>query len=150
MSSRTEERIKLVMALTDKILKKTRTEDVDPPPVLEVKSWIANPDLQTSKPIIDVSQAAPTNTTTASCLLTKGTSHSKILVLVIESIDDWMGYWQEVTETHHVPAPSLCLNHPYQPTPIVGGLGPSREAGTKTASIGIPHVWHLVWSRGIR
>jgi len=60
MSSRTEERIKLVMALTDKILKKTRTEDVDPPPVLEVKSWIANPDLQTSKPIIDVSQAAPT------------------------------------------------------------------------------------------
>ena len=60
MSSRTEERIKLVMALTDKILKKTRTKDVDPPPVLEVKSWIANPDLQTSKPIIDVSQAAPT------------------------------------------------------------------------------------------
>ena len=60
MSSRTEERIKLVMPLTDKILKKTRTEDVDPPPVLEVKSWIANPDLQTSKPIIDVSQAAPT------------------------------------------------------------------------------------------
>jgi aspartate/methionine/tyrosine aminotransferase len=48
------------MALTDKILKKTRTEDVAPPPVLEVKSWIANPDLQTSKPIIDVSQAAPT------------------------------------------------------------------------------------------
>ena len=60
MSSRTEERIKLVMALTDKILKKTRTKDVDPPPVLEVKSWISNPDLQPSKPIIDVSQAAPT------------------------------------------------------------------------------------------
>ena len=60
MSSRTEERIKLIMTLTDKILKKTRTEDVDPPPVLEVKSWIHNPDLQPSKPIIDVSQAAPT------------------------------------------------------------------------------------------
>ena len=60
MSSRTEERIKLVMALTDKILKKTRTKNVDPPPVLEVKSWISNPDLQPSKPIIDVSQAAPT------------------------------------------------------------------------------------------
>ena len=60
MSSRTEERIKLIMKLTDKILKKTRTEDVDPPPVLEVKSWISNPDLQPSKPIIDVSQAAPT------------------------------------------------------------------------------------------
>ena len=60
MSSRTEERIKLVMALTDKILKKTRTKDVDPPPVLEVKSWISDPDLQPSKPIIDVSQAAPT------------------------------------------------------------------------------------------
>ena len=60
MSSRTEERIKLIMKLTDKILKKTRTEDVDPPPVLEVKSWISNPDFQPSKPIIDVSQAAPT------------------------------------------------------------------------------------------
>ena len=60
MSSRTEERIKLVMALTDKILKKTRTKDVDPPPVLEVKSWVSDPDLQPSKPIIDVSQAAPT------------------------------------------------------------------------------------------
>ena len=60
MSSRTEERIKLVMALTDKILKKTRTKDVDPPPVLEVKSWISDPALQASKPIIDVSQAAPT------------------------------------------------------------------------------------------
>ena len=60
MSSRTEERIKLIMKLTDKILKKTRTEDVDPPPVLEVKSWISNPDLQPSKAIIDVSQAAPT------------------------------------------------------------------------------------------
>ena len=48
------------MALTDKILKKTRTKDVDPPPVLEVKSWISDPDLQPSKPIIDVSQAAPT------------------------------------------------------------------------------------------
>ena len=60
MSSRTEERIKLIMTLTDEILKKTRTEDVDPPPVLEVKSWIHNPDLQPSKPIIDVSQAAPT------------------------------------------------------------------------------------------
>ena len=48
------------MTLTDEILKKTRTEDVDPPPVLEVKSWIHNPDLQPSKPIIDVSQAAPT------------------------------------------------------------------------------------------
>ena len=42
MSSRTEERIKLVMALTDKILKKTRTKNVDPPPVLEVKSWISH------------------------------------------------------------------------------------------------------------
>ena len=60
MSSRTEERIKLIMTLTDKIFKKTRTEDVDSPPVLEVKSWISNPDLQPSKPIIDVSQAAPT------------------------------------------------------------------------------------------
>ena len=60
MSSRTEERIKLIMTLTDKIFTKTRTEDVDPPPVLEVKSWISNPDLQPSKPIIDVSQAAPT------------------------------------------------------------------------------------------
>ncbi len=60
MSSRIEERIKLIMTLTDEILKKTRTEDVDPPPVLEVKSWIHNPDLQPSKPIIDVSQAAPT------------------------------------------------------------------------------------------
>ena len=60
MSSRTEERIKLIMTLTDKIFKKTRTEAVDPPPVLEVKSWISNPDLQPSKPIIDVSQAAPT------------------------------------------------------------------------------------------
>ena len=60
MSSRTEERIKLIMTLTNKIFKKTRTEDVDPPPVLEVKSWISNPDLQPSKPIIDVSQAAPT------------------------------------------------------------------------------------------
>ena len=60
MSSRTEERIKLIMTLTDKIFKKTRTEDVDPPPVLEVKSWISNPDLQPSKAIIDVSQAAPT------------------------------------------------------------------------------------------
>jgi len=60
MLSRIEERIKLIMTLTDEILKKTRTEDVDPPPVLEVKSWIHNPDLQPSKPIIDVSQAAPT------------------------------------------------------------------------------------------
>ena len=60
MSSRTEEWIKLIMTLTDKISKKTRTEDVDSPPVLEVKSWISNPDLQPSKPIIDVSQAAPT------------------------------------------------------------------------------------------
>ena len=60
MSSRIEERINLVMALTNKIFKKTRTEGVDPPPVLEVKSWISNPDLQPSKPIIDVSQAAPT------------------------------------------------------------------------------------------
>ncbi len=60
MLSRTEERIKLVMTLTDKILKKTRTKDVDPPPVLEVKSWISDPDLQPSKTIIDVSQAAPT------------------------------------------------------------------------------------------
>ena len=60
MSSRTEERIKLVMALTDKIFQKTRTKDVDPPPVLEVKSWVSDPDLQPSKPIIDVSQAAPT------------------------------------------------------------------------------------------
>ena len=60
MSSHTEERIKLVMALTDKIFQKTRTKDVDPPPVLEVKSWVSDPDLQPSKPIIDVSQAAPT------------------------------------------------------------------------------------------
>ena len=60
MSSLTEERIKLVMELTNKILKRTRTETVDPPPVLEVKSWISNPDLQPSIPIIDVSQAAPT------------------------------------------------------------------------------------------
>jgi len=33
---------------------------VDPPPVLEVKNWLSNPDLQPSKPLIDVSQAAPT------------------------------------------------------------------------------------------
>ena len=46
MSSHTEERIKLVMALTDKIFQKTRTKDVDPPPVLEVKSWVSDPDLQ--------------------------------------------------------------------------------------------------------
>ena len=48
------------MTFTDKILKKTRTIGVDPPPVLEVKNWLSNPDLQPSKPLIDVSQAAPT------------------------------------------------------------------------------------------
>ena len=48
------------MTFTDKIIKKTRTIGVDPPPVLEVKNWLANPDLQPSKPLIDVSQAAPT------------------------------------------------------------------------------------------
>ena len=48
------------MAFTDKIIKKTRTIGVDPPPVLEVKNWLSNPDLQPSKPLIDVSQAAPT------------------------------------------------------------------------------------------
>ena len=31
-----------------------------PPPVLEVNNWLSNPDLQPSKPLIDVSQAAPT------------------------------------------------------------------------------------------
>ena len=48
------------MTFTDKIIKKTRTVGVDPPPVLEVKNWLSNPDLQPSKPLIDVSQAAPT------------------------------------------------------------------------------------------
>ena len=48
------------MTFTDKIIKKTRTIGVDPPPVLEVKNWLSNPDLQSSKPLIDVSQAAPT------------------------------------------------------------------------------------------
>ena len=48
------------MTFTDKIQKKTRTIGVDPPPVLEVKNWLSNPDLQPSKPLIDVSQAAPT------------------------------------------------------------------------------------------
>ena len=48
------------MTFTDKIIKKTRTIGVDPPPVLEVKNWLSNPDLQPSKPLIDVSQAAPT------------------------------------------------------------------------------------------
>ena len=79
------------------------------------------------------------------------------LVLVIESIDDWMGYWQEVTETRHVPAPSLCLNHPYQPTPIVGGLGPSREvtfSQTRCRHLAVPklggeNVFHW-WPRTTR
>ena len=93
-----------------------------------------------------ISANTTTNTTTASCLLTKGTSHSKILVLVIESIDDWMGYWQEVTETRHVPAPSLCLNHPYQPTPIVGGLGPSRE---RACFVLFCFVWMIEATRGL-
>ena len=48
------------MTFTDKIIKKTRTISVDPPPVLEVKNWLSSPDLQPSKPLIDVSQAAPT------------------------------------------------------------------------------------------
>ena len=48
------------MTFTDKIIKKTRTIGVNPPPVLEVKNWLSNPDLQPSKPLIDVSQAAPT------------------------------------------------------------------------------------------
>ena len=48
------------MTFTDKIIKKTRTIGVDPPPVLEVKNWLSDPDLQPSKPLIDVSQAAPT------------------------------------------------------------------------------------------
>ena len=48
------------MTFTDKIIKKTRTIGVDPPPVLEVKNWLANPDLQPTNPLIDVSQAAPT------------------------------------------------------------------------------------------
>ena len=48
------------MTFTDKIIKETRTIGVDPPPVLEVKNWLSNPDLQPSKPLIDVSQAAPT------------------------------------------------------------------------------------------
>ena len=48
------------MTFTDKIIKKTRTIGVDPPPVLEVKNWLSNPDLQPLKPLIDVSQAAPT------------------------------------------------------------------------------------------
>ena len=48
------------MTFTDKIIKKTRTIGVDPPPVLEVKNWLSNPDLQPSKPLLDVSQAAPT------------------------------------------------------------------------------------------
>lgn len=48
------------MTFTDKIIKTTRTIGVDPPPVLEVKNWLADPDLQPSKPLIDVSQAAPT------------------------------------------------------------------------------------------
>jgi len=48
------------MTFTDKIIKKTRTIGVDPPPVLEVKNWLSNPDLRPSKPLIDVSQAAPT------------------------------------------------------------------------------------------
>ena len=48
------------MTFTDKIIKKTRTIGVDPPPVLEVKNWLSNPDLQPSKPLIDVSEAAPT------------------------------------------------------------------------------------------
>ena len=48
------------MTFTDKIIKKTRTIGVDPPPVLEVKNWLVDPDLQPSKPLIDVSQAAPT------------------------------------------------------------------------------------------
>ncbi len=48
------------MTFTDKIIKKTRTIGVDPPPVLEVKNWLSSPDLQPSKPLIDVSQAAPT------------------------------------------------------------------------------------------
>ena len=48
------------MTFTDKIIKKTRTIGVDPPPVLEVKNWLSNPDLQPSKPLIDESQAAPT------------------------------------------------------------------------------------------
>ena len=48
------------MTFTDKIIKKTRTIGVDPPPVLEVKNWLSKTDLQPSKPLIDVSQAAPT------------------------------------------------------------------------------------------
>ena len=48
------------MTFTDKIIKTTRTIGVDPPPVLEVKNWLSTPDLQPSKPLIDVSQAAPT------------------------------------------------------------------------------------------
>ena len=48
------------MTFTSKIIKKTRTIGVDPPPVLEVKNWLSNPDLQPAKPLIDVSQAAPT------------------------------------------------------------------------------------------
>jgi aspartate/methionine/tyrosine aminotransferase len=48
------------MTFTDKIIKTTRTIGVDPPPVLEVKNWLVDPDLQPSKPLIDVSQAAPT------------------------------------------------------------------------------------------
>ena len=48
------------MTFTDKKIKKTRTISVDPPPVLEVKNWLSYPDLQPSNPLIDVSQAAPT------------------------------------------------------------------------------------------
>ena len=48
------------MTFTDKIIKKTRTIGVDPPPVLEVKNWLSDPNLQPTKPLIDVSQAAPT------------------------------------------------------------------------------------------
>ena len=60
MSNHIEEQIKTVMIFTEKVVKTTRTTSVDAPPVLEVKNWISNPDLQPSKPIIDVSQAAPT------------------------------------------------------------------------------------------
>ena len=68
MLSHTEEQIKTVMIFTEKVVKTTRTTSVDAPPVLEVKNWISNPDLQPSKPIIDVSQAAPTEAPPAKML----------------------------------------------------------------------------------
>ena len=55
------------MTFTDKIIKTTRTIGVDPPPVLEVKNWLVDPDLQPSKPLIDVSQAAPTEPPPKKC-----------------------------------------------------------------------------------